>query len=241
MINWSEVRSVFLDLDGTLLDLRYDNHFWRHYLPVQYADRHGLTVDAARATLFPKMKQLEGTIHWYCVDFWSSELDLDIAGLKREISHLIAIRPGVEDFLKALHRDARRVVLVTNAHHKSLDLKMEITGLDLFFDAVVSSHRFGLPKEHPGFWPALQQTEPFDPERTLFIDDSLPVLESARTYGIRHLLSIRQPDSGQPVRTTDPFDAIDSFAKIIPPLAALSGTEGSTSNPPPGDFNAQDR
>ncbi|MBR42550.1 MAG: haloacid dehalogenase, partial [Acidiferrobacter sp.] len=26
MIDWNQIESVFLDLDGTLLDLRFDNH-----------------------------------------------------------------------------------------------------------------------------------------------------------------------------------------------------------------------
>ena len=39
---WPEIHTVLLDMDGTLLDLRFDNHFWRELVPERYAERHGL-------------------------------------------------------------------------------------------------------------------------------------------------------------------------------------------------------
>ncbi len=141
--------------------------------------------------------------------------------LKEELRHLIVIRPHVEEFLARLHRGPRRVLLVTNAHRKSLDLKMEETGLDRWFDAIVCSHDFGMAKEHPGFWAAMNAVEPFNPERTLLIDDNSAVLESARTYGIRWLLSLLQPDSTREPRHVEDFPAILHFDAIMPELAHI--------------------
>lgn len=42
MIDWSAIDTVLLDMDGTLLDLHFDNHFWQHHLPLRFAERHGL-------------------------------------------------------------------------------------------------------------------------------------------------------------------------------------------------------
>lgn len=137
------------------------------------------------------------------------------------MTHLIRIRPYVEDFLARLHAGHRRVLLVTNAHRKSLDLKMAHTGLERWFDVIVCSHDFGMAKEHAGFWDALHAVEPFDPARTLFIDDSLSVLESARRYGIRWLLSLLQPDSARPPRSIEGFPAILHFDEIMPELERI--------------------
>ena len=78
MIDWNDIESVFLDLDGTLLDLRFDNHFWVEFIPEHYAQHHQLAPGKARADVLARMKELRGTLDWYCTDFWSRELNLDI-------------------------------------------------------------------------------------------------------------------------------------------------------------------
>jgi len=216
MINWNNIESVFLDMDGTLLDLHFDNHFWREHVPQRYAQRHGLDLEAAKAQLFPRFGAVEGTIDWYCVDYWSRELELDIPSLKRELHHLISVHPYVVEFLDAIRQQDKRVVLVTNAHQKSLHLKMECTQLSGHFNAVICTHEFGIPKEDSSFWPQLQIREPFDPKRTLLVDDSVPVLQAAKGYGISHLLAVRRPDTKGPVREISEFPAIESFQDIMP-------------------------
>ncbi len=216
MIDWSRIDTVFLDMDGTLLDLHFDNHFWREHMPRRYAEYHGLDEAVARERLNGHYERHAGTLNWYCIDFWSSELALDVMQLKEEVLHLIAVRPDVPAFLKALHDSGRRVVMVTNAHPKSLGLKMRETRLDAWFDALISSHQIGLPKEHPDFWQALQGVEPFDKARTLFVDDSLPVLESAKAYGIAHLLAVCNPDSKLPHKECGEFEGIASFGEVMP-------------------------
>ncbi|MBN8759367.1 MAG: haloacid dehalogenase [Comamonas sp. SCN 65-56] len=216
MIDWARIDTVFLDMDGTLLDLHFDNHFWREHMPRRYAEYHGLDEAVARERLIRHYERHAGTLNWYCIDFWTRELALDVMQLKEEVLHLIAVRPDVPAFLKALRDSGRRVVMVTNAHPRSLDLKMRETRLDAWFDALISSHGLGLPKEHPDFWQGLQTVEPFDRARTLFVDDSLPVLESARAYGIAHLLAVCNPDSRQPDKACGDFQAIASFAQVMP-------------------------
>ena len=216
MINWNEIQTVFLDMDGTLLDLHFDNHFWRDYVPEQYAIRHEMTVEEARADLFPRFESAEGTMDWYCVDYWSKELKLDIAALKHNLKHLIRIRPHTIEFLDALRELGHRLVLVTNAHNKSLALKMEVTLISGHFDRLICTHDIGIPKENFDFWDQLQQVEKFDKKTTLLVDDSLSVLESAKQYGIKNLLAISHPDLKAEARTIEGFDAIQHFSELMP-------------------------
>jgi putative hydrolase of the HAD superfamily len=216
MVEWQQIDTVLLDMDGTLLDLNFDTYFWLEHVPRRYSEKLGIELAEAKAMLMPRYQELLGTINWYSVDFWSEELGLDIALLKEEVDHLIAVHPFVTDFLDAVRRSGKRVVLVTNAHMKSLELKMERTRLGGHFDRLVVSHDFGMPKEAAQFWDRLQGVEPFEPQRTLLVDDSLPVLRSARDYGIRWLLAVYEPDSQQPRRDVAEFDAIETFLDIMP-------------------------
>jgi putative hydrolase of the HAD superfamily len=216
ILDWHSIDTVLLDMDGTLLDLNFDNHFWQVHIPIRYAEAKGLSREVAREELMSRYHARAGTLDWYSVDFWETELELDIMRLKDEVAHLIAIHPNVEPFLRAIRVAGKRVALVTNAHHKVLTLKMARTGLSSHFDTLITSHELELPKEDPGFWRRLQQLYAFDPERTVLVDDSLPVLDSARSYGIRHLVSIRQPDTQKPPKDSGDYPAIGSFAELMP-------------------------
>lgn len=221
MIDWNGIDDCFFDMDGTLLDLHFDNHFWLEHVPLRYAESKGLSLDHARAELLPRYRDVEGTLDWYCIDHWSRELGLDIALLKEEVDHLISVHPHVQDLLEALSRHGKRRVLVTNAHQKSLALKLERTRLAGHFESIICSHDLGLPKEDPGFWHRLHAMLPFDPARTLFVDDSLSVLRNARGYGFAALVAILRPDSTQPRRQTDEFAAVTDLSEL---LEGLEGT-----------------
>ena len=218
MVDWNDIETVLLDMDGTLLDLHFDNFFWLEHLPRRYAEIFDRRQEEARLELIERFRTEQGNLNWYCVDYWSRELGLDVRALKEEMRHLIAVRPHVEDFLARLHASHRRVLLVTNAHHKSLSLKLEQTGLERWFDGIICSHDFNLAKEQPGFWAALASVEPFEREHTLLIDDNHAVLQSAHEYGIRYLLTLLQPDSRREARSGLYFPAILHFDEIMPEL-----------------------
>ena len=215
-MDWKKINTVFLDLDGTLLDLHFDNHFWLEYVPVCYASHHGMGLDKATTHLMHRYSEVKGRLDWYCVEFWTKDLGLDIKQLKEEVSHKIAVHSNVEAFLEKMNELQKRVVLVTNAHPVSYALKMEVTGLEKYFNNVVNAHDLNLAKEHDGFWQALQSVEPFDPETTLFIDDNEEVLACAEKYGFTHLLSIVRPDSQKDGRQSSDYQMLEDFADITP-------------------------
>ena len=214
-IPWESIDTVLLDMDGTLLDLRFDNWFWQEHLPAVWAAEHALSFDEAVARLAPRFTATRGRLEWYCIDHWSRELDLDVRALKNAVREDVAWLPGAEAFLKRLRELGKRRVLVTNAHPETLAIKDATASLVTHLDAVHSTHPFGAPKEDPAFWPAFARAEAFDATRTLFVDDSLPVLRAARGYGIRWLRAIRRPDSGLPPRDTEDFPGIDAVGELL--------------------------
>ena len=212
---WNAIDTVLLDMDGTLLDLHFDNHFWLQHLPQRYAELHGVSRALAEAELLPLFREHAGTLNWYCTDFWSRELNLSIRDLKREVAHLIALRPDADTFIQALRKAGKQVVMITNAHRDSLSLKLERIELAPYFDRLISSHDYGFPKEDQQFWHALQQDIRFIPARSLFIDDSLPILRSAGHFGVGHLLAVRQPDSQAGPKDTEEFAAVEDYRELL--------------------------
>ena len=212
---WSDIDTVLLDMDGTLLDLHFDNHFWLEHLPQRYAELHGISRAMAELELQPLFERHAGQLQWYCLDFWSAELKLSVRELKQETAHLIALRADADTFLGAIKRAGKRVIMITNAHRDSLSLKLERIELAAYFERLISSYDYGYPKENPQFWDALQADIGFDPARSLFIDDTLPILRSARDVGVAPLRAVKEPDSRQGPKDTAEFAAVEDYRDLI--------------------------
>lgn len=201
--------TILLDMDGTLLDLAFDNYFWRELVPRCYARAQDVSAAEARERIYDLYAGREGTLEWYCLDYWTARLQLDLVALKSASSQRIRFLPGAREFLVHARAQGKRMVLVTNAHQEALRIKREVAGLHNWIDEFVSSHDLGMPKEQPGFWVALQQQLGFEPDTTLFIDDSLAVLDAAAAHGLRGVIAVRQPDSRQPARDVAGHHVID--------------------------------
>jgi len=214
-LDWDNIDTVCLDMDGTLLDLHFDNHFWLKYIPQIYADDNQISLEQSKQKLFPKMEAVKGKLEWYCLDFWSKELGLNIARHKAEIAHLITPRDGAIEFLNFVKQSGKQQLLVTNAHRDSLDLKIATIDIKQYFHHLISSHDYGMAKEHPDFWQKLQLHHPIDFSRTLFIDDSNNVLEAAQKAGIKYVLDIAKPDSKKPNKPSSSFPQLHHFSDIM--------------------------
>ena len=212
---WDRIDTVLVDMDGTLLDLAFDNFFWLELVPAKYADLHGLSQDEARRRLTARFQSAVGTLAWYCTDHWSRDLGLDINALKWAHKHRIALLPGAREFLAAVRARGKRLWIVTNAHQETIAVKAEQTGVHALVDLVISSHELSAPKESQQFWRALRHEQSFDPSRTLLIEDSLPVLAAASAYGVRHTIAIRRPDSRLPPRQIADYPAVDGVAELV--------------------------
>ncbi len=213
----TESETLMLDMDGTVLDLAYDNYVWKELVPEHYAQAKGISVDVARSRLYAKYSAIQGDIQWYCLDHWSERLGLDVLELHRGVNHRIDYLPGAKRFLQALREHHVRVLLVTNSHPDTLALKDEVTGLAEYFDAIYTSHQFGYAKERQEFWHALQDEDGFQKESTLFVDDNLTVLKSADTYGLEMLVEISQPDTSEPARETSAYTGVTGVADLMGP------------------------
>ncbi|MEW6427454.1 MAG: HAD family hydrolase [Thermodesulfobacteriota bacterium] len=215
-VDWNEVDTVLLDMDGTLLDRHFDDYFWETHVPEIYARIHNLSLLDSRKLLLARYRGHEGTLDWTDLDFWSEQLGLDIPQLKAKMEHLIAVHPYVIDFLDFVRGAGKGVYLVTNAHSKTLHIKMRKTELGPYFHRVVCSQEVGVAKEDPRFWEYLRRIIDYVPERTMLADDTEAVLDSARVGGLGHLIHVARPSSTAPERSSDRFVSIRYFSQLIP-------------------------
>ena len=212
--DWAEIDTVLLDLDGTLLDQAYDNHIWRDLVQQRFALARSMDLHAAYAEIARLFAERSGTLDWYCIEYWSRTLGVDIGALHREVRSHVAWLPGARDFLKRMRAGGKRLVLLTNSHPIALAVKHEETGVLDYLDAAVTSHEFGAPKEHERFGQVAQARFGYDPARSLFADDNSKMLEAARSAGIRWVYGIRHWDTKGSRREHDDHAAVDGVADL---------------------------
>ena len=229
--DWSRVDTVCLDMDGTVLDHRFDNRLWLDELPRRWGERHGVDPATAKRLLTQKFDATRGTLEYYCVDHWSAQLDFDIEALKHELSADIRYLDGAAEFLDLLRGCGKRVLLATNAHPISLAVKDHYSGLGRHFDELVSSHGIGVPKEHPEFWPRLARSHGICVGRTLFADDNAAVLRAAVAAGLAWVFQVLQPDSTRPAHA--PVDGLPGLLRLAD-LGESLRLQLAGPSPPPG-------
>jgi len=220
-IDWRSIDDVLLDMDGTLLDLHYDATFWLNNVHSIVANLTGEPEHVIQERFHRELKRHEGTLAWYCTDYWADFFGIDLIEAKQQLAHLIRFRPHAEQFLNVLNSLPLRTLIATNAHPDVIQLKLNVVPLEDMVDGIVSSHQYGVAKEHPDFWRALFDEYAINPDRALFMDDSSKVLDAADRAGVREVVEIRHPNLSEPPRSTWK-QGIDDFDVLFPGLEALS-------------------
>jgi len=219
-IDWRSIDDVLLDMDGTLLDLHYDATFWLNNVHSIVANLTGEPEHVIQERFHRELKKHEGTLAWYCTDYWADFFGIDLIEAKQQLAHLIRFRPHAEQFLNVLNSLPLRTLIATNAHPDVIQLKLNVVPLEDMVDGIVSSHQYGVAKEHPDFWRALFDEYAINPDRALFMDDSSKVLDAADRAGVREVVEIRHPNLSEPPRSTWK-QGIDDFDVLFPGLEAL--------------------
>ena len=218
-LNWAQIDTVLLDMDGTLLDLAFDRHFWLEHVPLTLSETRGITLAEAEALIAGKFQAVAHTLNWYCLDYWAAELALDIRAMTYAKRSLAAMREDTVPFLQALRRAGKRTILLTNAHPYNLDIKLAQTVLARRPPLFPPSRTLGPHTAHPRLWQAVEQHTGFDRPRTLFIDDNETILDAAKSWGIGWCLGVSNPDSGRPDQVFQRHAAVRDYRTLCSALA----------------------
>ena len=139
--NKNQIKVVSFDLDGTLVSRELEQEFWWQEIPRLYALQH--RVSSAKATeVWEKevRKVSERRAEWFEAGFWFKRLGLkeDHNRILRDLRHLIRVYPEAKGVLRKLRKAGFKLVVFSNASRDFLNLKLEVCGLEKYFDAVYS-------------------------------------------------------------------------------------------------------
>lgn len=182
---FKDIGCLLIDMDGVILDNAYDNDFWQNQIPEVIADSKGIAFDAAKRLAIQIFNYKKNTKDWYDVDYWSNMLDIDIEAQKRSEKSFsrISLYDGVIDTLSIL-KNKTKMILITNAHRKTLNIKLEKYNLTPYFDEMVCAHELNYVKEDIQLWYMLRSKYRLDYEKTLLVEDTINNINVGLSAGI---------------------------------------------------------
>ncbi len=214
-MNWTGIQTALLGGDGTLLDRAFDDHFFLEALPERYAAANNIATEEAKTRLVALYRAAEGELDWTDLDYWSRTLGLDVPAIKETLRSGIAPHPDTLEFLGFLRERKIPAHLVTNAHPKTLRLKMAATGLDRHLGRLVTAFDVGCLKYKIDYWVKSEFLLGFNPATTLLIDDDEPALVSAEAHGIKHLVHRAKSSSALPAQASAKYRSIETFHALM--------------------------
>ena len=182
---FKDIECLLIDMDGVILDNAYDNDFWQNQIPEVIADNKGIAFDDAKRLAIQIFNYKKNTKDWYDVDYWSNMLDIDIEAQKRSEKSFskISLYDGVIDTLSVL-KNKTKMILITNAHRKTLNIKLEKYNLTPYFDEMVCAHELNYVKEDIQLWYMLRSKYRLDYEKTLLVEDTINNINVGLSAGI---------------------------------------------------------
>ena len=176
---------MLVDMDGVILDNTYDNNFWQNQIPGVISKNKNISFEDAKRLAVQIFNYKKNTKDWYDVDYWSNMLNVDIEAEKRSSISFdrIQLYEGVTKTLNKL-KDNFRLILITNAHRKTLNIKLEKYDLSPYFENMICAHELHYVKENIQLWYMLKSRFKLDYTKTLLIEDTMNNVKVGLSAGI---------------------------------------------------------
>tara|TARA_B100001057_G_scaffold269188_1_gene269360 strand:+ start:1144 stop:1791 length:648 start_codon:yes stop_codon:yes gene_type:complete len=190
-----DIECLLIDMDGVILDNTYDNNFWQNQIPSVLAEKKNITFDDAKRLAIQIFNFKKNTKDWYDVDYWSNMLDIDIEAEKKSETSLSKIRlyDDVIDTLSELKKHMK-LILITNAHRKTLNIKLGKFNIEPYFDEMICAHELYYVKEDIQLWYMLRSKYKLDFDKTVLIEDTINNINVALSAGVASAVYLGDED-----------------------------------------------
>lgn len=176
---------VSFDMQGSLTESAFSDHFWRELLPREYARLKGLSLAKAKQELgaqFTAMDQYDPL--YYDAEYWIRHCECDRT--LREILDASEVRPtmmpGAMEALERIGAEYPMIILSATTHSF---IDVELGALKNKFERVFSSFDdFGLAGKPPEVYEKVARLMGAEPGRCLHVgDDKLMDVVNAKEAG----------------------------------------------------------
>ena len=207
-----DIECLLIDMDGVLLDNTYDNNFWQNQIPNVLAEKKNITFDDAKRLAIQIFNFKKNTKDWYDVDYWSNMLDIDIEAQKKSEASLSKIKlyDNVIYTLSELKKDMR-LILITNAHRKTLNIKLGKFNIEPYFHEMVCAHELYYVKEELQLWHMLRSRYRLDFNKTVLVEDTLNNINVALSAGVSSAVYVGDED----LPSSDRLLKLDSINQLL--------------------------
>jgi putative hydrolase of the HAD superfamily len=165
---------ISFDMDGTLIDSEFTDWVWSYGIPVLYGEKNDLSFEEAKKVVEGEYRKVgEGAIEWYDIKYWFGffRLEKDWKGLMRQFVDKITVYPDVNQLLDRL-KERFPLILTSNAGREFIEIEMEVTGLDKYFDRIFSATSdFRVVKKTADFYQQVCHILNVDPREIVHVGD----------------------------------------------------------------------
>tara|TARA_Y100001933_G_scaffold259353_1_gene308986 strand:+ start:1074 stop:1688 length:615 start_codon:yes stop_codon:yes gene_type:complete len=190
--------AIIFDLGGVLIDVDY-NKTINAFEKLGIEDARELYSQRSQSTLFNEIECGEISSEDFLMELSRrAKKELSLLEIKEAWNAIIGpYNKRIIPLLQSLKKDYKLFVLSnTNSIHieKANDEWSKISSISMssFFDKVYLSHEIGDRKPNTSVFKNLCEEQNLNPGKTLFIDDSIQHIESAKRMGLKthHLKSM---------------------------------------------------
>ncbi len=207
-----DIECLLIDMDGVILDNTYDNNFWQNQIPNVLSKKKNISFDDAKRLAIQIFNFKKNTKDWYDLDYWSNMLGIDIEAEKRSQESLgkIKLYDNVIDTLIELKKNAR-LIMITNAHRKTLNIKLEKFNIKPCFHEMVCAHELNYVKEDLQLWYMLRTKYKLDFEKTVLVEDTINNIKVALSAGVSSAIYVGKEN----FKYSDKILKLDSINQLL--------------------------
>tara|TARA_B100000965_G_C19558296_1_gene743272 strand:+ start:293 stop:964 length:672 start_codon:yes stop_codon:yes gene_type:complete len=190
-----DIECLLIDMDGVILDNTYDNNFWQNQIPGVLSKKKNISFDDAKRLAIQIFNFKKNTKDWYDLDYWSNMLGIDIEAEKRSEESLSKIKlyDNVTSTLAELKKQTR-LILITNAHRKTLNIKLEKFDIKPYFHEMICAHELYYVKEDLQLWYMLRSKYKLDYEKTILVEDTINNIRVALSAGVSSAIYVGEEE-----------------------------------------------